>query len=690
VHYRQVLKRVEKERASVAYRGTALSNLGYTMLRLGRTDDAESLLERGLRLSSGQAPEVEAGLLENLAILAVTRRDLVTAERRLLDALALRRRYSFQPMYAARLVTKLGQVALDRGENKLAEERFGEAVDTLGKLMPGTYAEARALNGLGRAQRAAGREAEGAETLCRAVDSLDRQSARLGGAQESRAAFASEYADYPRECLAARVALGQAEKALQVLERSRASLLLHMLAERPLTFSADLSPEASFERIRIDSEYDRTQRALGGLKPEKDASEIERLQAHLQELRDQKTDLAERLRKSSPRLAGLRYPEPLDLEGVRGALDPGTLFLAYSVGEKGTLLFAVEPPGSGDPGFAVHTIPVARADLSSTVESLRGAISSAPSQPSSLVPPVARELYRTLLGPVETAIARHQRLLISPDGPLHALPFAALRAGTPEESYLVERVPIHVVASATVYAELKKARKPTAPSDVRLVAFGDPKYPRLPKGDADELRNYELRSAVLRGEVFPPLPTTRSEVQSIAALFPGQATTFLGSEAKEERVKAVAKDARYLHFACHGVLNERFPLDSALALSLPKNPKPGEDNGLLQAWEVFDSLRLDAELVTLSACQSGLGKEMGGEGLLSLTRAFQYAGARSVLASLWSVGDESTADLMKRFYRHLRDGATKDEALRAAQREMIQAQAHPFHWAAFQLSGDWK
>jgi CHAT domain-containing protein len=280
-------------------------------------------------------------------------------------------------------------------------------------------------------------------------------------------------------------------------------------------------------------------------------------------------------------------------------------------------------------------------------------------------------------------------LLISPDGPLHALPFAALWGGSPE-GYLVERVPVHVVASATVYAELKKTRRPAAPGDFRLVAFGDPKYPRLPKGEADELRNHELRSAVLRGEVFPALPETRAEVQNIAALFPGRVSTYLGDQAKEEKAKAVGKDARYVHFACHGVLNERFPLDSALALSLPKNPKPGEDNGLLQAWEVFDSMRLDAELVTLSACQSGLGKEMGGEGLLGLTRAFQYAGARSVLASLWSVGDESTAKLMTRFYRYLRDGSSKDEALRAAQREMIQAQAHPFHWAAFQLSGDWK
>jgi CHAT domain-containing protein len=156
---------------------------------------------------------------------------------------------------------------------------------------------------------------------------------------------------------------------------------------------------------------------------------------------------------------------------------------------------------------------------------------------------------------------------------------------------------------------------------------------------------------------------------------------------------------RYVHFACHGYLDERFPLSSALALTIPKTEGDGRDNGLLQAWEIFDQVRLGADLVTLSACQTGLGKEMGGEGLLGLTRAFLYAGARSVLGSLWSVSDNSTTILMGRFYGYLKAGRPRDEALRAAQIDLIRTGgtgpraadlSHPFHWAAFQLSGDWK
>jgi CHAT domain-containing protein len=182
-------------------------------------------------------------------------------------------------------------------------------------------------------------------------------------------------------------------------------------------------------------------------------------------------------------------------------------------------------------------------------------------------------------------------------------------------------------------------------------------------------------------------------VKSIAGLYGDGARVYVGEQATEGRVKAEARGARYLHFACHGFLDERLPLNSGLALTIPVPPVAGEDNGLLQAWEILEHVRLDADLVTLSACDSGLGKEMGGEGLIGLTRAFQYAGARSVVASLWSVYDRSTADLMRHFYGALRRGVPKDEALRRAQVALIQGgpqRSHPLSWAAFQLFGDWK
>jgi CHAT domain-containing protein len=153
----------------------------------------------------------------------------------------------------------------------------------------------------------------------------------------------------------------------------------------------------------------------------------------------------------------------------------------------------------------------------------------------------------------------------------------------------------------------------------------------------------------------------------------------------------VDPNVRYLHFATHAFVDERFPLNSGLVLS----PSHRDGDGVLEAWEILDHFRTNAELVTLSGCDTGQGAVLGGEGSVGLTRAFHHAGARSVLASLWAVSDRSTADLMAVFYRELKAGRHKDEALQAAQLALLKEGdpvrfGHPFHWAGFRLFGDWR
>jgi CHAT domain-containing protein len=221
------------------------------------------------------------------------------------------------------------------------------------------------------------------------------------------------------------------------------------------------------------------------------------------------------------------------------------------------------------------------------------------------------------------------------------------------------------------------------------VAFADPAYPHA---EGAATASPSLKRAMGTGLRLDPLPLTRREAAALQAIAPGSARVWLGAEATEERAKAVGRGARILHFACHGFLDEASPLESGLALAIPPEGRAEGDNGLLQAWEVFEGERLDADLVTLSACQTGLGKETAGEGLLGLTWAFQYAGARSVLASLWEVNDASTADLMRSFYGHLSRGEPKAQALRAAQIQLLHqpATSAPYFWAAFNLIGGWR
>ncbi len=669
----------------------SLANLGTIASRKGDFVKADQYELRALEIrekNSPGGPDV-AVIQIRRAIHAVDRGDLTLAEELHGRALAILEKQSLESLPLSDSVESLGVIAFKRGDLEKAEKLYRRSLAIREKLSPGTWRLGLSLNNLGQVYRQGGKAGPAADYFCRATEVLDRQRKKLGGTTEGKSAFGARTSEPYHDCLAALIGIGRTEEAFAVLERGRARSFLDLLADRDLKAPAELSPELARERKQTDAEYDRAQAALDRLIPERDQAEIDRLLVRLRELRARQEDIAARIRQASPCTAALEDPQPLDLNGARAALDPGTVLLAWSVGKEKTFLFVVRPAGSAGPGLEVFPIPAGDAALRERVESFRNLLQRSDSNLKTIAAQ-ARELYDTLLRPAEPRIAAGTRLLVSPDGPLHTLPFAAL---VRDGRYLAEERPVHTVISATVYAELKRSRRepPPSSSQVELAAFGDPSYPSLPS-EPSAGAHPEVRAAVGRGLALTPLPSTREEVRDIAALYPG-ARTFLGAEATEERAKSMGKDARYLHFACHGLLDDRFPLSSALALTIPEHPGEDQENGLLQAWEIFESVRLDADLVTLSACDTALGKELGGEGLLGLTSAFHYAGARSVLASLWSVSDVSTAGFMKRFYGHLRKGKPKDEALRAAQIDQIRGKrgsAHPFHWAAFQLVGDWR
>jgi CHAT domain-containing protein len=473
---------------------------------------------------------------------------------------------------------------------------------------------------------------------------------------------------------------GRADEAFHVLERHRARGFLSLLSERSVVLTGELPPELDAERRKANTEYDRALAGLG----RSAAKDREASLDALQKARAKQEDVQRRLRTAAPRLDALQSLEPFDLARTRAALDPGTLVLSYWVGEDKSYVFAVGP-GAHD--FSAVPLRWDPPKLRAEVERFRRLLQRSEGDVDD-VRQAGDEIGAVLLAPVSAKIAAARRLLVVPDGPLHLLPFAALRDPVPSarRGYLAERLPIHVAASATVFAELRKQRRPGRSG--RLLAMGDADYSAVP---ALSRTAGPLRSAAAAGVELGALPATRAEVESLRGLYPGS-TILTGAEVTEARVKSAGRDLSLLHFACHAWADEKSPLDSSLVLSVPREWKEGEDNGLLQAWEIFEQMKLDADLVTLSACSTAAGQELSGEGILGLTRAFQYAGARSVLASLWPVSDESTAELMKRFYGHLRRGRSKDAALQAAQREMLRGRGtrHPFYWAAFQVSGDWQ
>jgi CHAT domain-containing protein/Tfp pilus assembly protein PilF len=698
----------------------SLNNLGNAAHGRGDLKAAEDLHRKALAIREKLGPgslEV-ASTFNNLGAIALERGDVTGSAELYRKALDIKGRIAPASLEFASTLTNLGGVDIQRHDFKAAEGFLRQAQSIYERFALGDAAQAEMMHQLGLLYRMTDRLREASDAFRGAIEAIESQKAKLGGSEDSRTGFAAQYSNYYRDYIEVLLELNRRRDAFQILERSKAQSLLSMLAERDLVFASDIPADLERERKLTDAEYDEAQNQFGELSPQNEAKQIDELLLRLRELRAKQDGVAERIKKASPRLASLQYPQPLDLAGTQKALDPETVLLAYSVGKEKSFLFVVQPQAKDV--LSVHTLPIGEQTLRESVEAYRNLIElkGPPGQaPAQNLIARGRSLYDTLIKPAEKQIGKSERILILPDGPLHTLPFDALvrEVGAGQPRYLVEWKSLHTAVSATVYAELKKERR-AAPSSAAVIvaAFGDPKYPKLSarkpaaKRSDDEAvpaetvetsdevdeegADPQVRSAVRGGYKFDPLPASRQEVESIATLYAPRATKYLGEEATEEKAKALGKDTPYIHFACHGILNERFPLDSALALTIPEKPKEGQDNGLLQAWEIFEKVRIDADLVTLSACETGLGKEMGGEGLVGLTRAFQYAGARSILASLWKVDDRSTAELMKRLYTYLKAGKTKDEALRLAQLDLIHSPslAAPFHWAAFQLIGDWK
>jgi CHAT domain-containing protein/Tfp pilus assembly protein PilF len=677
-HYRRALALAEAEDPNDPVTGVSaasalasiLNSLGLVALARGDLHEAEAFHRRSLAVSSRNNPEgsAVATSMHNLARVAEARGDGRAGEELYRQSLAMKRRLGLANRSLSATLFRLGEASARRGDLRSAQAFHAEALAVRSKIGPGTALEAESLNALCRLSRRKGDRAGAVRYCLAALESLELHRGRQRRSDAGEALSAT-YASFYRDAIDLLLAAGRRDEALHVLERSRARALLALIAQRDLVFASDLDPALQKEQKRLDALYDQALDALEaqGSRRERDAGREEAVRARLRELRASREQVAIRIRQASPRLAALQDPQPLDARGVRDALDQGTALVSFSVGAEHTSVFVSRASAdAGAPPLSVYTVPLGEDALRTRVLAFRGLIErgreAGPVDPA--VVTQGEKLYRDLLGPAEKALAGSRRLLLSPDGPLHALPFAALVRRPQPLGYLAEWRPLHVVVSATVYAEVRKSR--IAAAGPALVAFGDPRPARPLK----------------------PLDASATEVNDIAAVFGPQASTYLREAATESRAKAVGA-ARYVHFACHGLLDPRSPLDSALALS----PTAAGDNGLLQAWEVFDSVRLRADLVTLSACETGLGKEMGGEGMIGLTRAFQYAGARSVVASLWAISDRSTATLMRRFYERLQAGASKDEALQSAQVALLRgdaATAHPFHWAAFQVNGDWR
>jgi CHAT domain-containing protein len=699
----------------------------------GSADEARILRNMGQLASTGGDPATALGLIEqSLAIriqlspgsvdhasslsgLADANRQLGnydTARRQLEAAMAIIEEFAPDGLTMAAYCGMLSTLELETGDAEAALRYATRSLELRQALIDGSYWEAVSWRSIGRAHRAAGNKKLALDAFVAATDLMDQQGSSVGSIESSRVSFRARHADMYRDCIDARISQGDLAGAIEDLERSRARSFLTMLGQRDLQFSADLPTDLLARRRRNRTEYDRTLSELARVSPSDESVTADSLSRELAELADERGHIAAEVKHLAPDLDALERPQLLSADEILERIPEGTVLISYSVGPERSHGLVILGAGSGSRAETSRfTVEIDRSSLEEKVRGFRKAIQSrAPFEDDAVT------LYRLLLEPAADAIAAGRRLLLSPDGPLHLLPFAALlvpeKEGPPR--FLTQWRPLHFTSSVAVYAEQKGQRQAGAGDEI--VVFADPTVKAADGSPAAQPMQIAMNSSSYRGLVggardLGRLEFAREEAAAIESLYGSSRTTvYLGGYASETRAKGLSGDFSYIHFACHGVADQTDPLNSALILSEISTGDSRTENGILQSWEVLESVRFDAELVTLSACETALGADMGGEGIVSLVRSFQYAGARSVLASLWQVADRPTAILMENFYGALKEGQPKDEALRTAQLMSLDpdgapvtssssrgvgglagvenAATHPFYWAAFQIYGD--
>ncbi len=480
------------------------------------------------------------------------------------------------------------------------------------------------------------------------------------------------------------------ETALEASEWARARGLLDLLAEGNIHLQQGIDRQLRQREIELEGQLSKLQDQFAKTSTEGDSAFWGQ---RLERARTERVNLESQIRNQHQQYAEIRYPTPLQAKEIQGLLqDDDTALLQYFTGQQASYLFVVTRKS-----IESHRLP-SRDVLTREVTDLREMLQRRMGRRDlNLYKTLASRLYQDLLGPAEASLRGKSHLLIAPDGPLYLLPFEALLTDAEgarsrefgELSYLLRRFAVSYIPSASVLRGLRSAR-PSQPvsqsAPKRFMAFADPVYGGGTPSSGDVLRSL---GPAAQGSALVQLTDSRREVERIASLYPRNLVAiYVGSTATEENLKSSRwlPQANQIHIAAHGTVNERQPLLSGLELA--RIPGSKED-GTLRVEEIFN-LRLNANLVTLSACKTALGQEVRGEGVVGMTRAFFYAGARSLLVSLWPVSDRSTPDLMYDFYRHLGATQGKAEALRRAKLAMVESEnyAEPYFWAPFILSGD--
>ncbi|HEV2990990.1 MAG TPA: CHAT domain-containing tetratricopeptide repeat protein, partial [Candidatus Angelobacter sp.] len=706
----------------------SLNNLGNIAREEGDLAGAERYYRKTLEIREKLAPNSldVAASLQNLGEAGQDRRNWIEAKDYYQNALRIEQSIAPSGVLAAESLNHLAEVGLALGDVSAAEDYYRQALRIRESVAPGSLAHAESLAGLAAVMRTKGRLDESAQLLAQALDAFENQTGRLGGTEDIRSGFKAKYGYFYLDLIDLLMSQKRAESAFQVLERSRARSLLAMLTAARIDIRKGVDPQL----LEMEHRLRETLAAKSSLQirmrtgPHTE-EQVANSRKENEELLARYQQVEEQVRASSPSYAALTQPQPLNMKEVQGLLDKESLLLEYSLGEQHSYVWVVSTNS-----LASYELPK-RAEIEKVARELYELLTarnriikdeSGLKRQARLAGiqqqygECAGRLASMILGPV-VGYLQAKRLLIVSDGALQYVPFSALPSPVTGGPLVVEHEIVNL-PSASVLAVLRREMVGRTEPPKAVAVLADPvfsiqdsrvnlqskqngreKQPMKTKdgsfyASAPRARSVEDADLADYGnKALQRLTFTRQEAEAImAATPPGQGMEALGFAAsRSTAMNPNLAQYRIVHFAAHGVLDSKHPELSGLVLSLV-NSRGEPQNGFLDLQDIYN-LNLPVDMVVLSACETALGKEIRGEGLVGLTRGFMYAGASRVVASLWNVDDVATAELMRRFYKAiLREGLPPASALRKAQVEMARQKrwSDPYYWAAFTIEGEWR
>jgi CHAT domain-containing protein/Tfp pilus assembly protein PilF len=698
-----------------------LANLAECILEKGDPARAEVYQKRSLSIREKAASDSlqSAYSLAGLGKIARISGDLTKAEQYYRRSLAVAISMDAPGRDRASFLIGLATVLRQQREFSSAEQLYRQALAIIDREDPGSADRVTTLADLAGTVYRQNHLDDAAHLYRLALRTLENRASHLGGIEETRSRYRAEHVRYYQEYMDLLIEQGQPEVAFEVLEGSRARTLFEMLARTHVDIGqgADRAIRERERKLRrlLNAKTEYRLRIVSGANTDQQLAVVDK---EIEDLLLQYQQVEGQVRTNSPAYVALTQPQKLGVVEIQSLLDANTLLLEYSLGEERSYVWAVT-----DNSLKAYTLPK-RGEIEAAARRVYELLTFRNRTPNKKAQDnadtaekkyveAANRLSEMVIGPVAQLLPG-KRLLIVSDGALQFIPFSAL----PTPGKRADAVPLIVnheiinLPSASVLAELRRQKIGRARASMAVAILADPIFDpddeRLrkrplqqspssassPRRESDIIRSAEDIGLTRGGKPYlSRLLYTRNEADAVmAATSPGKGMLAVDFDASR-KVATSPSLAKYriVHFATHGIFNNRHPELSGLVLSLVnKQGKP--QDGFLKLQDIY-SMRLPVDLVVLSGCETGLGEQVNGEGLLSLTRGFMYAGATRVVASLWSVSDIATASLMANFYRAMEhDGMTPAAALRAAQIWMWRQKqwSSPYYWAAFQIQGEWR